>query len=79
MHRVLWPLSRCRYWGPWSFSPSTFSNAYFKNLLELEWKPKTTHKGKKWTGPQQCAGPSRGARHIRADARTHARAGARGQ
>jgi len=44
---------RSGYWGPWSFSPSTFSNAYFKNLLELEWKPKTTHKGKKWTGPQQ--------------------------
>eukprot|EP00586_Coscinodiscus_wailesii_P016581 CAMPEP_0172499860 /NCGR_PEP_ID=MMETSP1066-20121228/132009_1 /TAXON_ID=671091 /ORGANISM="Coscinodiscus wailesii, Strain CCMP2513" /LENGTH=315 /DNA_ID=CAMNT_0013273831 /DNA_START=57 /DNA_END=1001 /DNA_ORIENTATION=+ len=41
------------YWGPWNFSENTFSNEYFRLLLEERWSPKTTHNGKPWTGPDQ--------------------------
>lgn len=33
--------------GPWSFSPTTFSNAYFQLLLSESWVQK------KWDGPKQ--------------------------
>ena len=44
---------RSGYWGPWTRAPTTFSNEYFRLLVEETWKPKKTHKGKKWTGPAQ--------------------------
>lgn len=51
-------LGRCHptssgYKGPWSFAPTTFSNEYFRLLLEEDWKVKTKDGGKKWTGPVQ--------------------------
>lgn len=51
-------LGRCHtdasgYWGPWSYSPTTFSNEYFRLLFAVNWRPKTTHEGKPWTGPHQ--------------------------
>lgn len=41
------------YWGPWNFSETAFSNQYFVLMLSEKWTPKTTHNGKKWTGPAQ--------------------------
>lgn len=41
------------YWGPWTNAETTFSNEYFRLLIEEKWAPKKTHKGKKWTGPAQ--------------------------
>jgi len=41
------------YWGPWAASENTFSNEYFRLLVEERWSPKTTHNGKPWTGPDQ--------------------------
>lgn len=46
-------LGRCHtdrsgFWGPWSYSPSTFSNEYFRLLVEETWTPKTEHNGKPW-------------------------------
>lgn len=41
------------YWGPWTRAESTFSNEYFRLLLEENWRLKKTHKGKPWTGPIQ--------------------------
>jgi cytochrome c peroxidase len=51
-------LGRCHtdrsgYWGPWTNAPTTFSNEYYRLLLEEKWTPKTTHQGKPWTGPFQ--------------------------
>ncbi|CAM9391848.1 unnamed protein product [Hapterophycus canaliculatus] len=46
------------YWGPWSNAESTFSNEYFRLLVEEKWTIKTTHEGKKWTGPEQFEDPS---------------------
>lgn len=51
-------LGRCHedrsgFWGPWTTSPTTFSNDYFKVLLEKKWTLKKTHKGELWKGPQQ--------------------------
>jgi cytochrome c peroxidase len=45
-------LGRCHtdrsgYDGPWTFAPTTFSNGYFKALLEEKWIKK------KWDGPMQ--------------------------
>jgi cytochrome c peroxidase len=45
-------LGRCHtdrsgYSGPWTFAPTTFSNGYFKALLEEKWVKK------KWDGPLQ--------------------------
>ena len=45
-------LGRCHtdrsgYSGPWTNSPTTFSNDYFVQLLENKWTPK------KWNGPLQ--------------------------
>lgn len=36
-----------------SIAETTFSNEYFRLLLEERWSPKTTQKGKPWTGPDQ--------------------------
>lgn len=41
------------FWGPWNFSETTFSNEYFRLLLEEKWTVKKTHLGKPWTGPMQ--------------------------
>eukprot|EP00591_Stephanopyxis_turris_P012829 CAMPEP_0195516788 /NCGR_PEP_ID=MMETSP0794_2-20130614/8671_1 /TAXON_ID=515487 /ORGANISM="Stephanopyxis turris, Strain CCMP 815" /LENGTH=313 /DNA_ID=CAMNT_0040645471 /DNA_START=126 /DNA_END=1067 /DNA_ORIENTATION=+ len=51
-------LGRCHtdrsgYWGPWTFAENTFSNEYFRLLVEERWSPKMTHNGKPWTGPDQ--------------------------
>lgn len=51
-------LGRCHedrsgYWGPWTYAPTTFSNEYFRLLLEERWSKKKTHKGREWTGPEQ--------------------------
>jgi cytochrome c peroxidase len=34
------------YWGPWTHAETTFSNEYFRLLLEERWTPKKTHLGK---------------------------------
>lgn len=41
------------YWGPWTNAETTFSNEYYRLLLEEKWTEKKTHEGKKWTGPLQ--------------------------
>jgi len=51
-------LGRCHtdrsgYWGPWTFAENTFSNEYFRLLIEERWSPKMSHNGKPWTGPDQ--------------------------
>eukprot|EP00306_Pavlova_sp_CCMP459_P009966 CAMPEP_0185185336 /NCGR_PEP_ID=MMETSP1140-20130426/3216_1 /TAXON_ID=298111 /ORGANISM="Pavlova sp., Strain CCMP459" /LENGTH=337 /DNA_ID=CAMNT_0027751507 /DNA_START=13 /DNA_END=1026 /DNA_ORIENTATION=- len=50
-------LGRCHpdasgYKGPWTPTPTTFSNAYFSLLLNLKWTPK------EWDGPMQYEDPS---------------------
>lgn len=44
---------RSGYWGPWTNAENTFSNEYFRLLLEERWSPKVTHNGKPWEGPDQ--------------------------
>lgn len=49
---------RSGYWGPWTNAENTFSNEYFRLLVEERWSPKMTHKNKggssgPWTGPDQ--------------------------
>lgn len=39
--------NRSGYLGPWTRAPTTFSNEYYRLLLEEEWTPK------KWNGPLQ--------------------------
>ena len=56
-------LGRCHvnasgYWGPWTNAETTFSNEYFRLLLEEKWTPKSTHEGKPWTGPLQYENPT---------------------
>ncbi len=51
-------LGRCHtdrsgYWGPWTFAENTFSNEYFRLLIEERWSPKLSHNGKPWEGPDQ--------------------------
>ncbi|GMH89365.1 hypothetical protein TL16_g11434, partial [Triparma laevis f. inornata] len=51
-------LGRCHtdasgYWGPWTNAETTFSNEYFRLLVEEDWTLKKTHQGKTWTGPVQ--------------------------
>eukprot|EP01034_Spumella_vulgaris_P022013 gene22013-28106_t len=41
------------FWGPWTNAESTFSNEFFRLLLEEKWTEKKTHEGKPWTGPKQ--------------------------
>lgn len=38
--------------GPWTSNPLKFDNEYFRNLLNIEWKPR------EWDGPLQYADPS---------------------
>jgi len=50
-------LGRCHsdrsgYLGPWTRAPTTFSNLFFKELLDNNWS------FKKWNGPKQYADPS---------------------
>ncbi|KAI9293027.1 heme peroxidase [Neoconidiobolus thromboides FSU 785] len=52
-------LGRCHtdrsgYEGPWTFSPTMFTNDYFVKLLEEKWVPK------KWNGPHQYEDKSSG-------------------
>lgn len=44
---------RSGFWGPWTNAENTFSNEFFRLLVEERWSPKTTHNGKAWTGPDQ--------------------------
>jgi cytochrome c peroxidase len=44
---------RSGFWGPWTNAETTFSNEYFRLLIEERWSPKVTHNGKPWTGPDQ--------------------------
>lgn len=44
---------RSGFWGPWTNAETTFSNEYFRLLVEERWSPKLTHDGKPWTGPDQ--------------------------
>jgi len=51
-------LGRCHqdasgYEGPWTRTPTTFSNEYFTLLLNERWSQKKTHKGSEWKGPLQ--------------------------
>lgn len=39
--------------GPWTNAENTFSNEYFRLLVEERWSPKMTHNGKPWEGPDQ--------------------------
>ncbi|CAM9345735.1 unnamed protein product, partial [Laminaria digitata] len=55
------------YWGPWTNAESTFSNEYFRLLVEEKWTIKTTHEGKKWTGPEQFEDPSGQLMMLHAD------------
>ena len=41
------PADRSGYLGPWTRAPTTFSNEYFRLLLESKWVPK------QWKGPLQ--------------------------
>jgi len=41
------------YWGPWTNAEKTFSNEYYRLLIEEKWTVKKTHNGKPWTGPRQ--------------------------
>lgn len=41
------------FWGPWTNAETTFSNEYFRLLLEERWSPKFSHNGGVWTGPDQ--------------------------
>jgi len=50
-------LGRCHtdrsgFSGPWTRAPTTFSNLYFKELLENKWTEK------KWNGPRQFTDPT---------------------
>lgn len=45
--------TRSGYWGPWTNAENTFSNEYFRLLVEERWSPKVTHNGKPWDGPDQ--------------------------
>jgi cytochrome c peroxidase len=51
---------RSGYWGPWTRAESTFSNEYYRLLLQEKWTPKLTHNGKPWTGPDQYEDVSTG-------------------
>merc|ERR1711924_472220 len=48
---------RSGFWGPWTRSPSTFSNQYFVLLNEEKWRLKRTHGGQPWQGPTQFESP----------------------
>jgi len=65
-------LGRCHteasgYWGPWTRAESTFSNEYFRLLVEEKWTLKKTHQGKPWTGPVQFESPDGALMMLPAD------------
>ena len=35
---------RSGFWGPWTFAPTTFSNEYYRLLVEEKWSKKFKHK-----------------------------------
>lgn len=41
------------FWGPWTRAETTFSNEFYRVLLEEKWTVKKTHQGKPWKGPMQ--------------------------
>jgi cytochrome c peroxidase len=43
---------RSGFSGPWTRAPTSFSNLFFKELLDNKWAPK------KWAGPKQYADPT---------------------
>jgi len=45
-------LARSGFDGPWTRHPLKFDNQYFKNLVDLEWKPRI------WDGPFQYEDPT---------------------
>jgi catalase (peroxidase I) len=50
-------LGRCHtdrsgFWGPWTRAPTSFTNEYFRELLENTWTVK------KWNGPKQYEDPT---------------------
>ncbi|TPX57427.1 hypothetical protein SpCBS45565_g08205 [Spizellomyces sp. 'palustris'] len=47
--------SRSGFDGPWTFSPTTFSNDFYKRLLEEKWVVK------KWKGPKQYVDKNTGS------------------
>ena len=65
-------LGRCHLnasgsWGPWTRAETTFSNEYFRLLLEEKWTVKKTHEGKPWTGPVQFESPDGALMMLPAD------------
>jgi cytochrome c peroxidase len=48
-----WIIEKDLFIGPWTRAETTFSNEYFRLLLEEPWILKTTHEGKPWKGPPQ--------------------------
>merc|ERR1711924_448053 len=44
---------RSGYWGPWTRSPNSFDNEYFRLLYEENWAIKKSHNGGPWNGPLQ--------------------------
>lgn len=50
--------TRSGFWGPWTNAETTFSNEYYRLLVEERWTPKVTHNGKPWTGPDQFEDPT---------------------
>ncbi len=55
------------FWGPWTRAETTFSNEYFRLLLEEKWTEKKTHNGKPWTGPKQFESPDGALMMLPAD------------
>mmetsp|Transcript_11830 Transcript_11830/g.13635 ORF Transcript_11830/g.13635 Transcript_11830/m.13635 type:complete len:436 (+) Transcript_11830:127-1434(+) len=56
-------LGRCHedrsgFWGPWTYAPTTFSNEYYRLLLEERWSKKMMHNGSEWKGPEQYENPN---------------------
>ena len=50
--------TRSGFDGPWTQDPLKFDNSYFKNLMDLDWKPR------KWDGPAQYEDTSGGTRSV---------------
>ncbi|KAL0478803.1 heme-binding peroxidase [Acrasis kona] len=44
-------VERSGYTGPWTYTPTRFTNQYFKLLTTVDWQPK------KWDGPLQYVDP----------------------
>ncbi len=57
-------LGRCHpdrsgFQGPWTFSPTVFTNGFFTELLDKKWVEK------KWKGPKQFVDKETGMKHLR--------------